>query len=293
VKIKEALDFMGSRLEKAGIENAILESELYLRHNFNFSRADFYMKIEQDVEFDKYKAEQFITGRGKGYPFDYLLGRVNFMGIDLLVDKRVLIPRQETELLVESVINFAHNSQLTTHNELLIMDLGTGSGNIAISLAKMIENAKIYATDISEEALMAAEKNAAINTLNQRITFVKGDIFQGVEYLKGGVDIIVSNPPYIPSADIGGLQPEVRFEPLIALDGGKDGLEFYRKIIKDAPSYLKKGGCLFMEMGIGQAKRIKELFSAGSNFCEPLIIKDYSNIERIIYARKENGKICN
>ena len=166
-----------------------------------------------------------------------------------------------------------------------IVDVGTGSGCIAVSLAKFIANAEITATDISPVALEISRQNAILNKVSERIKFVCADLFKDYRLRIQDYDMIVSNPPYIPGAEIAGLQPEVRREPHVALDGGRDGLDFYRRIIARAPHYLRKGGLLIMEMGFQQREAIENIFREPGIFEVTEVVKDYNNIDRVIVAR--------
>lgn len=165
-----------------------------------------------------------------------------------------------------------------------ILDVGTGSGCIAISLAKLLPYAAITATDISDKALAAAMENADLN--GAKVNFVQGDLFCGLP--PGSYDLVVSNPPYIPSPEIQNLQPEIRHEPIVALDGGSDGLDFYRRMIKDAPQYLKENSYFIMEIGFNQKDSIKDIFQKNKNFKVIDIVQDYNNIDRIIIAKRED-----
>jgi release factor glutamine methyltransferase len=177
------------------------------------------------------------------------------------------------------------------------MDIGTGSGNIAISLAKLLEKCRILAVDISKEAIDVARNNALLNNVSSKINFVNQD-FSNLQPATCNLqpfsfDFIVSNPPYIPTQEIEALQPEVKYEPHMALDGGKDGLDFYRRIINKAPRYLRKDGFLIMEMGFNQKNAIKNIFQKTGYFEIIELIKDYNNIDRIIIAKKREREWIN
>ncbi len=225
------------------------------------------LKVSQSKEIIRIANER-LTGK----PLWYIIGDTDFYGYKIKVDERVLIPRPETEELASLVIGSAEeNSQ--------ILDLCTGSGAIAIAVYKELEKrgmpAKVTAVDISAEALEVAKANAEAN--GAEITFLQSDLFKR---LRGRFDIIVSNPPYIPSKDIEGLQQEVRdFEPHLALDGGEDGLDYYRKIAKDAMKYLNRGGMVIMEVGIGEAEAVVRMFKGASY---SMIIKDFNGIDRYV-----------
>lgn len=223
-----------------------------------------------------------LSLRAKGFPLQYILCETEFFGLTFKVDEKVFIPRPETEILVEKIIERVGRNYFS-HNKIEIMDIGTGSGCIAISLAKMLSISKMTAVDISHEALEVAKYNSKLNNVSQKLEFIESDLFEELE--PDSYDLIVSNPPYIPSADIENLQREIKYEPRIALDGGRDGLDFYRRIIKDAPKFLKNGGFLFLEIGFGQHNDIAEIASKERELEIVEIVKDYLNIERVLILR--------
>ncbi len=208
------------------------------------------------------------------------------MGMDFLIEKGVLIPRSETEILVEEVIKKLKNYKYSDNLE--VADLGTGTGVIAISIAKFIDNITIYATDISKKSLQIALKNAQKHDCEDKIIFLHGDLFEPFKNKieKFSLAAIISNPPYIDSYDFRLLPPEIKDnEPKIALSGGIDGLDYYRKIIRKSPKYLKKNGFIALEVGVGQAKKVKELILKENNFKQDIeIINDYLGIERVVIA---------
>lgn len=213
-------------------------------------------------------------------PKQYTDGAVNFFGYDIAVTPDVLIPRPETEILVENVIELVR--RLYAGRPVEILDMCAGSGNIAISLTKELKESKIVASDISEAALAVAEANAARNGVRGRINFVSGDLFDNI---KGLFDIIAANPPYIARHELSGLPPEVLAEPKIALDGGRDGLEIIRRIVEGAPAHIRTGGYLFLEIGYGQSEAVKGMIAESGSLELTDIIKDYSGIDRIAVAR--------
>lgn len=240
-------------------------------HVLKCGRAALALKREiSDKEFAE--AERIARKRAEGAPLSQVLGYTEFLGLKINVDKDVLCPRPETELLAEQGIEY-----LKGKKDARALDLCTGSGCIAIALA-LFSEAEIVASDISPKALAVAKANARKNGAD--INFVQSDLFGNID---GEFDLIISNPPYIPTADIEGLDTEVKdHEPRLALDGGRDGLDFYGKIAESAADRLKDGGCLLLECGIGQARKIKEML-AGYD-CD--IINDLQGIERIVKAVK-------
>jgi len=289
------IEWTSGHFEKKGIPNPRLDAELLLAHVLKCKRVDLYVGFEKTVS-EKHLSEfkTLIERRAKREPLQYIIGETEFWGLKIKVTPDVLIPRPETELLVEEALKFPMAVE--------ILDIGTGSGCIAIALAKHLPDSKIVATDISKEALEIAKENAEAHGVADRIEFVASDIASILPGARlrptppnppsvrsdgmnpilahGKFDLIVSNPPYIPTSEFPDLQPEVRdFEPRKALDGGKAGLEVIGKILQEAPDFLKEGGRLLMEVGEGQAERIKKDFP-----CE--IRKDYNGVERLIILIK-------
>lgn len=219
--------------------------------------------------------------RAQGKPLSAIFGFVEFYGMRFNVNRKVLAPRMETEILVEEVIKEANKIKKCE-----VLDIGTGSGAISISVAKNSQ-AKVYAIDISKQAIEVAKENAKEN--QAKVEFICSDIFMGLKNRKK-FDIIVSNPPYIPSKDIEELDEEVKkYDPRLALDGGKDGLDFYRKIVAEAPAHLKKNGLIFFEIGKGQFTSVKKILEK-NGFVDIQGIKDYNKIYRVVKARYGNGK---
>ena len=212
-------------------------------------------------------------------PVQYIVGSQRFCGLDFSVDERVLIPRPETESVVEAVLS--QSIQLKTQG-LKVLDLCTGSGNIVVSLARFNESYRMTASDISPGALDVARSNAAKHAVRGRIEFVQSDLFTNIG---DKFDIIVSNPPYIARGEFDGLQKEVLKEPRIAQDGGEDGCDFYRRIISGSPRYLKKGGHLIMEIGFGQRRAVEGIFHGTDEFEIVEVIKDFNGIDRVVAAK--------
>jgi len=247
-------------------------------------RMQLYLQFERPMsaeELANYKG--LIKRRISGEPVSYIRGRKEFWSLPFKVGPGVLVPRPDTEVLVERVK--AQSSKLKGEEGLRILDIGTGSGNIAIALAKEFSKAQIIAIEVSEDALKYAIENAQLNEVLSQIEFIKAD-FYSYELSAMSFDLIISNPPYIPTQTIETLGAGVKdFEPKLSLDGGADGLDFYRQIGKTVPSLLKSEGLLVVEIGEEQASAVSELFEkAGFNSIE--VFKDYAGLPRVVTARK-------
>jgi release factor glutamine methyltransferase len=216
-------------------------------------------------------------------PIQYILGTTEFMGLEFKVNEDVLIPRPETERLVETAMVYA---QRCLSQPPRVLDVGTGSGAIAVSLAVHLPGLCVDATDISPRALKIAQENAAAHRAN--IRFMHSDLFQNPDVAAATYEIIVANPPYIVSNEVESLQPEVRHEPRLALDGGTDGLDVFRRLIAEAPEHLTAGGCLIMEMGFNQRKALESLIYRSGVFSISEIVQDYLGYDRVLVAEK-NG----
>lgn len=262
------------------------EAELLFTHILGCDRIS--LLLNKGVTLHKDKAASVaavLRRRIRGEPLQYILGESEFMGFKFKVNKGVLIPRPETEILVEAALEFAAAGR-KSGQPIRILELGTGSGCIAVSLAKLLPGSNVIATDISAEAIGVAIENASRNNVAENIDFLQGDLFD-LNGLKNSVfDMIVSNPPYVSTDEIEGLQPEVRFEPKIALDGGRKGLEFYRAIARDCAVFLKENGLLMLEMGFAQKDAVKDILEGSGNFTTIKVIKDYGGIDRVIIAKK-------
>ncbi|MFA5119127.1 MAG: peptide chain release factor N(5)-glutamine methyltransferase [Candidatus Omnitrophota bacterium] len=256
------------------------EAELLFSSVLRCSRHSLYLDKDKVLEAGVLrKVAGVLKRRVTGEPLQYILGEADFMGYVLNVNADVLIPRPETEILVDTAQKAA---RLTGYR--YILDIGTGSGCIAVSLAKALAHAVIDAVDISSQALRVASVNAAEH--NVTVNFIESDLFSSACLAGRHFDIIVSNPPYIPTDEIQRLQAEIRCEPFVALDGGADGLDLYRRIIADAPDYLRTHGLLIMEMGYGQCAAIKNILQNSGKFEIIEIVKDYAHIDRVVVARK-------
>lgn len=266
-------------LLNAQIDNAAGEAWYLFEYVFSMNRMTYFMDEQKECE-DLEKREQFqryIKRRiEERIPLQYLLGVQEFMGLSFKVTPAVLIPRQDTETLIEEIITKSGD----VHSAL---DMCTGSGCIAISLAHYLKPEKCIGSDISKEALKIAKENG--KSLAPMVEFINSDLFDEIE---GTFDIIVSNPPYISSQECRTLMPEVReHEPLLALDGHEDGLYFYRRIIKEAPGYLNMGGYLYFEIGYDQGESVPALMKE-AGFCDIVVKKDLAGLDRIVYGRYES-----
>lgn len=265
------------------------EKELILTAILNCRRIDLYTAGLHLTKSQDDRLEEILLRRQAGEALQYILGYEEFMGLRFAVDGRVFIPRPETELLVETVLEKIRFLKFSSPR---ILDIGTGSGNIAVSLAKNIPDCHITAVDISPYALASAIANARLNCAEKKIRFVRSDLFSSLRTGPQGqrFDMIISNPPYIPAAEIKNLPRDVQHEPRPALDGGADGMDFYRRIVAQASLFLKSEGFLFFEIGDGQKNGLEKIFSENHYFEIVSCIKDYRLIERIIVARlRENG----
>lgn len=266
-------------LKNGNIEEPKLKARLLMQYVLNKSRQ--YVIVNDKEELDNIKEKQYLEEikiLKKGVPIEHITHQKEFMKLSFFVDKNVLIPRQDTEILVEEVINIAKKN-----NAKKILDLCTGSGAIAVSLAKYLPQAEITAIDISNEALKIAKKNAISNNVENQITFISSDMFTNLNEEK--FDIIVSNPPYIKTNVIKNLDIQVQNEPYIALDGGKDGLDFYKKIINESYQYLKYNGYLCLEIGFDQKIDVIELIENTERFIGTYSKKDLFDNDRIIITR--------
>ncbi len=271
--IKNCLNNLSRTLASNNIEDASLESELLVRQLMNYSRIELYQNIESKIPSDKQENLQTLLQRRlSGEPSAYISANREFFGYDFYVDKHVLIPRPETEHLVEKTISLAGNYNLP-----VIADIGTGSGAIAISLALSLQEARIFAVDISFDALKTADINCHRYGVNDRIKLLCGDL---LEPLPEKADIITANLPYVRTYDV----PINTFEPKLALDGGDDGLDVIRRICSQLIGKIKGGGYLLLEIGIGQKEGVINLLKAVPSFNDIEVIPDMRGIDRIICA---------
>ncbi|MBI2082586.1 MAG: peptide chain release factor N(5)-glutamine methyltransferase [Deltaproteobacteria bacterium] len=282
--------------EKAGVPNPRLDAELLLAHLLKCKRIDLYTNHERTIaEKDLAKFKELIQRRSKREPLQYIIGETEFYGLKFKVTPEVLIPRPETELLVEEAIAYYPTLKKGGEGGFSVLDIGTGSGCIAITLAKNLPEAKITATDSSKEALEIAKENARRHEVDRQIEFLLSDIAPWRVFEAEGrrFDLIVSNPPYIPSRELESLQPEVRdFEPRKALDGGNDGLQTIRQILTETPRFLNDGAYLLLEIGEDQGKAIANLIHEQTSLDFQGVKKDLSGHDRISVAKKLQKPLC-
>jgi release factor glutamine methyltransferase len=280
--IQKSTEFLAVK----GVEPPRLQAELLLAHLLGLPRMRLYLNFERVLtrtEVDGFR--ELVKRRGRREPLQHIVGSTSFCGLEMAVDRRVLVPRQETEILAE--LGWQFLQQLSTFNPQpsTALDLGTGSGCLAIALAVKCQAAQVWASDVSPEALGLAKQNAARRNVAERIQFLHGDGFSPLPE-KLQFDLVISNPPYIPTAEIELLQPEVRdFDPRRALDGGPDGLVLFRRLAAEAGEFLKPGGRMMLEFGDGQAEAVRNIFESQQWIVEA-VKNDYSHRPRSLILKR-------
>jgi release factor glutamine methyltransferase len=293
--IQKLLNWVTQYLTEKGIESPRLSAELLLSEILGLKRIELYTHHDSPVahkELDK--LHDLVKRAGQNEPIAYLVGKTEFYSMELLVTQDCLIPRPETELLVQRAIEFLRDSRhksgvLSLESGVCICDLCTGCGCIATAIAKNFPNARIIATDISDAALAVAASNVEKHQLQDRITLLSGDLFEPVipQLESGKFDLIVSNPPYVSSVEYEKLDKNVLdYEPRLALFAGIDGLDIYRRILEKVDEFLKPDSALIMEIGYAQGPAIKEMLEKTEIFSAIKIEKDFSNNDRIVIAKK-------
>ena len=311
MKLQELIQNSKHELDSLNVEDADIKLKILIEYVFKISKEKLILKYKDEIN-DK-KVEEFrklLKKLENGIPIQYIINNQEFMGLNFYVDENVLIPQPDTEILVEEVIKYCNelrnnesedketnkdykeniekepiiNKEDKNINKktIKILDLCTGSGIIGISIYKYLENVEIYASDISQKALNIAEKNTNLN--NAKINFINSDMFENI-HIKD-FDIIVSNPPYIESKVIESLSKEVQNEPKLALDGGEDGLKFYRCILENAKDYLRKNGAIFLEIENNQKEKIEEILKSYKIYKETKCIKDFGGNNRVIIIKR-------
>lgn len=285
----EVLEVGIHRLQDAKIADAKRDAESLLLFLMHEDRK--FLFLHRNDGTDEYQADAYfdlIDRRAAGEPLQYIVGNQEFMGLSFDVNESVLIPRQDTETLVELALEKAKEKR----RSLSVLDMCCGSGAIAVSIAHFLPKAKVTACDISADALAVARRNAEKNGLSSRIDFRESDLFlikkrKKIVRMKETFDMILSNPPYIPTEVIETLQTEIKdHEPLTALDGGADGLDFYRRISEDASANLKKGGFLILEIGSDQAEAVSALLNDADVYEEIEVHKDLAGLDRVVICKK-------
>ena len=283
--VLEAIQTSTEFLAKKGVESPRLQTELLLAHQLKMPRMKLYLNFDRVLTAPETDGlRELIKRRAAREPLQHITGSTNFCGHEITVNRHALVPRPETELLAELGWKFLNEFKTQNSEFKTALDFGTGTGCIAIALATKCPAAKITALDISAEALALAKQNAVQNKVAERVEFLIGDGFAALTE-KSQFDLLISNPPYIASAEIATLEPEVKdFDPRGALDGGADGLDFYRRLAAEAKPFLKPDGKIMVEFGDGQADDLKKIFAAEKWIVEA-VQEDYSHRARILVAR--------
>jgi release factor glutamine methyltransferase len=298
VTVLEIIQRSTGFLQQKDVDSPRLQIELMLANVLKLPRLKLYLNFERALsEAELTRLREMVKRRAAREPLQHILGSTSFCGLEIKCSRAALIPRPETELLAERAWQFLGAPVSDPARRAIVphagsetgapmaLDLGTGTGCVAIAVAVNTPAAHIFAVDVSADALALAKENAARHNVMDRVEFVAGDAFTALPP-EARFDLIVSNPPYIASEEIKALQPEVRdFDPLLALDGGADGLEFHRRIAREGPAFLKPHGKLMLEFADGQAGEVKKIFSC-ENWIVDEIVADYSSRPRILIARR-------
>jgi release factor glutamine methyltransferase len=281
--IKALLNWTAEFLAKKGIESPRFDAQILLAHVLKCKKVDLIVRYnEEPQEAERTRYRELIQRRVAGWPVAYLVGTRDFYLLSFEVSPDVLIPRPDTETLVLEALSFLKPLKSPT-----VLDIGTGSGCIAVSIAHQRKDARVTAVDISPDALEVAKRNAARHGIADRIAFLQGDLFASLRE-EMTFDLVVSNPPYISEAEFAGLAPDVRdHEPRVALDGGPDGLTFYRRIALGVGRYLKAGGQLLVEIGYTQENTVREILVGQSGLEVGATLKDAAGHPRVIGAKKK------
>lgn len=281
MKIEEMIKEANKKLRKNQIEDASLIARVLLQFVLKLDRSELLLKQAQEIgQKEEQEYEAWIQKIVEGVPLQYIINKQEFYGLNFYVDENVLIPQPDTEILVEEVLAIASKEKKKK-----LLDICTGSGAIGIALAYHLPNATITMSDISAKALAIAKKNARENKVIEKVEMLESNLFENIE---GKFDLIVSNPPYIETNVIPTLPKQVQREPILALDGGEDGLMFYRKLVEETPKYLEKDGYLCMEIGYNQKNIVIQLLQKNKSYQEIMSKKDLSGNDRIIIAKIGN-----
>ena len=290
--VRNLLHVTAEYLEKKGIDSPRLTAEILLAHKLNVDRVTLYLNFDQPLTENELSGYRILIKRRlQREPLQYITGIQEFWSLEFAVTPQVLIPRPETELLVEQTIERLKAFPAVENHTPRILDLGTGCGAIAISLAKEVQQTKIWATDISAGALKLARLNAEKHGVTDRIRFIQGSLWEPLMDQGETFDIILSNPPYIASEEFKGLSPEVRdYEPRLALDGREGGMHFIEKIISEAPAFMNPGAWIMVEMAPGQTDKALGLIGEIKDYGEKTRIKDYTHHYRVVMAQRKNNQ---
>jgi release factor glutamine methyltransferase len=285
VKVLEVIQRSTEFLAQKGVDSPRLQAELLLAHLLHLPRMQVYLNFERNLsEGEVSSMRGWIKRRGQREPLQQIIGSTCFCGLEIAVNRHVLVPRPETEILAEQGWTLLNALSSGGTQPVQALDYGTGSGCLALALAVKCPALTVVAVDVSAEALRLARDNATRLSVLERIRFSESDGFAALAP-EAGFHLIIGNPPYIPSAEIDRLQPEVRdFEPRGALDGGADGLDFYRRLAREAKPFLRREGKIMLEFGDGQAGAIAALFQSQNWIVEP-IVEDYTRRPRIVIAQ--------
>lgn len=270
------------RLRDSGVDSPAANAQAILSYLLNRPVVELYINEINLCADDLLSLEQMLSRRIKGEPLQYITGTVNFLGYDIGVEKGVFIPRPETEILVETMISLLSGLRRADLN---ILDLCAGSGNIAISLTKALTHCKIIGSDISDLAVKTAGENAARNSASEGIVFIKADLFSLADEYRKSFDAIICNPPYISCGEMNSLSIELKHEPVEALCGGADGMDFYRRIAKDAPDFLKEGGIIGLEIPDNSVDAVRAIINSSGKFSDIMFFNDLNDIARVVTAR--------
>lgn len=278
MKVKELIDYGRNLLKENEIEDSDIISRKIVEYVLKFNRNEIIINSDKEISpKNKDDYDTLLYEVASGMPLQYIINNQEFYGLDFYVDESVLIPRPDTEILVEEVINIIKNTGFSR-----ILDICTGSGCIGLSIAKNVDSAKVTITDISDNALEIAKKNMEKLKITN-VNIIESDMFEEIEE---EFDIIVSNPPYIETEVIDGLSEQVKREPILALDGGEDGLEFYRELINESHKYLNDDGYLCMEIGYNQKDSVINLIEESGNYKNVYSKKDLEGNDRIVVAQR-------
>ena len=279
MRLREAWARSRKRLERSAIPDAGIEAQVLLRNALGIDRATFHASPERELSAEEAEAfERTVERRVGGEPLSYITGHREFYGLDFVVTPDVLVPRQETEFLVEAVLEYAR-SRAGDEDSLTIADIGTGSGCIAVALGAHLPKATVYATDVSQEALCVAGENVQRHGLGERVHLRHGDLF---EALVGPVDVVVSNPPYLSTGEATDLPSDVQREPSVALVGGTDGMDVLRRLVVEAREYVKPGGLLAMEIDPRRLGAVESLARRAFPDSDITVVQDHAGLERVV-----------